>query len=79
MAKKVFDDAHIADIANTIRDYSSPEDSNKTYKTSEMKEGIINVYINASTQGYNAGRTEGYSAGYDAGIESIPDGDEVSY
>lgn len=71
MTKKLYEESHIADIADTIRSYSSLEDSNKKYKTSEMKEGVINVYINASTQGYNAG--------YDAGIESIPDGNEVEY
>ena len=61
MAKKIYEEANIAAIADKIREKTGGE---ATYTTTEMASGIDEVY----EAGYNAGKiSDSYNDGYEAG------------
>ena len=62
MAKKVYEETHIANIAETIRSYAR---TTSTYKTSEMPNGVAEVY----GMGYNDGVDTGFLDGQERGQE----------
>ena len=85
MAKKLYEESHIAAIAEKIRSITCEE---TTYKTSEMPDGIDSVYNIGYTRGEDSGGgsssggggsssggggggsyDEGYEAGYKAGMD----------
>ena len=76
MGKKyVIDESTLTDIADVIRDYGRPENAEKKYKPTDMRDGIVGVSDRAGTEGYDAGYIvgldkggeEGYKAGYTEG------------
>ena len=67
MAKKVYEEQNISNIAIAIREKTG---GNKTYKTSEMAEAIHEVYTEGYAVGFGGGHTEGYEMGYSEGYET---------
>lgn len=68
MAKKVYEESHIAKIGRKIRELTKTD---TTYKTSTMASGVSSVYDKGyetgHTQGYTEGKTAGYNEGHSAG------------
>lgn len=64
MAKKLYEEAKIAAIAEKIR---SKTGGTETYTTAQMPSGVDTVYAKGETEGYTQGYTEGETAGIEAG------------
>lgn len=67
MGKKLYEESKIAAIAEEIRYLA---ETNKTYTTEQMPEGVSEVYWRGHDTGYYTGEGVGYQSGFDDGWDS---------